>query len=329
MTEFRFEKATKKRARLRMALDGPSGCGKTYTGLIFATALADGGQIAVIDTERGSASKYADLFEFDVLELSNYHPKRYIEAIEAAEAAGYDVLLIDSLSHAWEGESGVLDLHDKAMTAQRVSNSFTAWKDVTPLQRQLVDKILQSSCHIIATMRTKTEWVLETDSRGKAIPKRVGMKAVQRQGIEYEFDIVGDMDVDHNLIISKTRCHALSADTSVVCKEPDSKWFQVVADWLSDGSPEPERMRTQAPEPHWIDGENMRKRFWQWAREELALTDAQVYDALGVAHVHDFNGTPQEAKNLITSWIATQSVATTIIPAPEPGENPFDQEVTP
>src|SRR5665811_318110 len=123
MTDFNFQKATKQRVKARFAIDGPSGSGKTFTALVAATALAENGKIAVIDTEHGSASLYSDAFSFDVLELDNYHPNNYIKAIEMAEKQGYDVIVIDSLSHAWEGEGGALDLADEAAKRQKTPNS--------------------------------------------------------------------------------------------------------------------------------------------------------------------------------------------------------------
>ncbi len=231
-----FQKATKTQSRLRMALDGPSGSGKTYTGLVFATALAKGignGRVAVIDTERGSAAKYADRFDFDVLALDTFAPKLYCEAIDAAEQAGYPVILIDSLSHAWEGEGGVLDLHDQATRRQASQNSFTAWKDVTPIHRRLVDAILTSSAHVIVTMRSKMDYTQVTEN-GRSVVKKVGMGPVQRQGIEYEFDIVGDLDTEHNMAITKSRCFA-AADA--VVNKPTAEWFKVVKDWLTEGVP--------------------------------------------------------------------------------------------
>jgi hypothetical protein len=243
MAKPQFVKATKRQSRLRMAIDGPSGSGKTFTSLMFAFALAGPeGKVAVIDTERGSASKYAGLapegtaWEFDVLELDSFHPQHYIEGIKTAEEAGYDVIVIDSMSHAWEGEGGVLDLHDQATKRQGGGNSFTAWKDVTPIHRSLIDAILRSRCHVITTMRSKMEYVQSTDDRGKTTIRKVGMAPIQRQGTEYEFDIVADMDIEHNLIVSKTRCHAID---SVVVNKPDSKWFEPIKAWLSEGQPAP------------------------------------------------------------------------------------------
>jgi len=242
-----FEKATKKKAKLRMAIDGPSGSGKTYTALIAANALANGGKIAVIDTERGSASLYSDHFNFDVCELHEFSPAKYVEAIEAAEGAGYAVIVIDSLSHAWEGEGGALDMVEDARRRQKVDNSFTAWKDVTPLHRKLVDAMLQSPAHIIATMRSKTEYVLEQierQGRTVSVPKKIGMAPIQRQGMEYEFTIVGDMDLDHTLVISKSRMENLA---DKVENKPGDKFFKQILDWLDSGEG-PAPASTPAPE---------------------------------------------------------------------------------
>jgi hypothetical protein len=207
-----FIKATKKSVRARIAFDGPSGAGKTWTSLEWARVL--GNKIAVVDTERGSASLYSDRFSFDVLELSPpFHPDRLVEAIRSAEAEKYDVLVIDSLSHFWEGEGGVLDIADAA-GARAHGNSWAGWKSASPVLRHLIDVILAADLHIIATMRSKTEWVLEEreNKHGRSVqtPKRVGMAPVMRAGTEYEFTVIGDLDLEHRLTISKSRCDALS-----------------------------------------------------------------------------------------------------------------------
>lgn len=228
-----FQKATKKQAKARIALIGPSGSGKTFSALRIAQGL--GNSIAVIDTERGSASKYAHRFEFDTNEIDNYHPETYIKAIHEAEQAGYDVLIIDSLSHAWMGKDGALELVDRAAARMKSSNSFAAWRDVTPIHNKLVDTIISARLHIIATMRSKTEYVQERNEQtGKQVIRKVGTQAIQREGFEYEFDIVGDMDLDHNLIISKTRCELLDGK---VYNLPSPEFGKVVLSWLSDGSP--------------------------------------------------------------------------------------------
>jgi hypothetical protein len=247
---FTFKKATKHQLKARMAIDGPSGSGKTYTALIAATALANGGKIAVIDTERGSASLYSDKFSFDVLELNTFSPLTYIEAIHAAEKSGYDVIVIDSLSHAWEGEGGALDMADDAAKRQKTPNSYTAWKEVTPIHRAMVDAMLQSTCHIVATMRSKMEYVQEKDQNGKTIIRKVGMAPIQRAGTEYEFTLVGDMDLDHTFVVSKSRCEILS---DVVAKKPDNEFFMKFANWLNSGDAlikqSEQKKPEQSPEP--------------------------------------------------------------------------------
>ncbi len=224
-----FQKATKKQARLRMALVGPSGSGKTFSALSIASGLGE--RIALIDTERASASKYADEFTFDTLELESFHPQKFIDAIKEAERAGYDVLIIDSLSHAWMGKDGALEQVDNAAKRSKAGNSFAAWREVTPLHNSLVDAILRSRLHIIATMRVKTEWVLEKDKEGKTSPKKVGLAPVQRDSVEYEFDVVGDLD-EATLVITKTRCRALHEG---VFKRPDAELGKTLRGWLTDG----------------------------------------------------------------------------------------------
>lgn len=226
-----FKTASKKEAKLRLALFGPAGSGKTYTALRIATHL--GGRIAVMDTEHGSASKYADEFAFDVVEPDSFSPQVYIDTIRAAEQAGYAVLLIDSLSHAWMGKDGALEMVDKA--AKRAGgNSFAGWKDVTPLHNRLIDTMLGAKLHIIVTMRSKTEYVITEDDRGKKVPRKIGLAPVQRDGMEYEFDIVGDLDVDNTLLISKSRCSALSG---AAVQKPGKEVADAVLAWLAGEKP--------------------------------------------------------------------------------------------
>ena len=227
----RFKKAVKAESKLRLALIAPSGGGKTMTALIVARVLSQK-RIAVIDTERGSASKYADQFDFDVDELESHSPDAYCEAIEAAAASGdYDVLVIDSLSHAWMGRDGALEQVDKEASRSKSGSSFSAWRHVTPMHNRLVDTMVQAPLHVIATMRAKTEWVQEKDERGKTNIRKVGMAAVQREGVEYEFDVVGDMEPDRNtLVISKTRCPDLAG---AVLEKPGPEFGETLQRWLA------------------------------------------------------------------------------------------------
>ena len=236
-----FTKAVRQQLKGRIAIDGPSGSGKTFTALRLATALAGDGKIAVINTESGAIQKYLGLspdgipWEFDVCELSNFAPTAYTEAIVEAGKAGYAVLLIDSLSHAWEGEGGALEQVTKAQ--DRAKNSFTAWKDVTPQHNRMIQAILKSPCHVVATMRSKTEYVLEVNDKGKSVPRKVGMAPVQRAGMEYEFDLYLSMDWDHVMRVSKSRCPDLDGALAV---KPSVNTFLPFAQWLNEGSPVPE-----------------------------------------------------------------------------------------
>jgi hypothetical protein len=274
-----FQKATKSQSRLRLALVGPSGSGKTYSALSIASGL--GGPVALIDTEHGTASKYADLFQFDTLGLAVFHPGNYIEAIKAAEREGYRVLIIDSLTHAWAGQGGVLEQVDAAAKRSQSKNSFTAWRDVTPLHNALVDAILQSNCHIIATMRAKTEYVLEPDERGKLVPVKKGLAPIQRDGMDYEFDVVADMTLQHDLMVGKTRWNAI--DQKVI-RNPGREFGEALAGWLSDGSTQVQVAEAKRPAPPEIplmalaSPEQISQLLW--LKQRLAIPDPDWINAL-------------------------------------------------
>lgn len=243
-----FNKAVKQESKLRMAITGPSGSGKTYTSLAIAAALANGAPIAVVDTEHGSASKYADLFAFDVADMHPpFHPDKFIKAIQEAADAGYAVIILDSISHAWAGTGGVLDIVDEAAKRSKSGNTYMAWKEGTPVQNKLIDAIVQSGIHVIATMRSKTEYVLADTGNGKQAPRKVGMAPVQRDQFEYEFDVVLDMDIDNNAIVSKTRCPAL---TGRVFAKPGADVADILAGWLHGAATQP----TAQPSSVTMDG---------------------------------------------------------------------------
>jgi len=227
-----FQPAVKYDSRLRMALAGPSGAGKTYSALAIATALAGDGKVAVIDTERGSASKYADLFNFDVLDLdSPFHPDRYVSAIREAEQAGYSILVIDSLSHAWNGTGGLLEIVDGIARRSKGGNTYAAWSEATPIQNRLIDGITRSKLHIIATVRSKQDYAQERDERtGKTIIKKLGMAPIQRDGIEYEFDVFSDLDMENTLVVQKSRCPALAGQ---VISKPGKDVAAILSTWLA------------------------------------------------------------------------------------------------
>lgn len=226
----RFKKAERKQAKLRLALTGPSGAGKTFSALKLAKGI--GGRIAVIDTERGSASLYADIADFDTLELqAPFSPESYIEAIAEAQSAGYDVLVIDSLTHEWNGKGGVLEIHDVVTRTRTKGNSYTAWGEVTPRHNAFIDAILQADLHVICTMRSKSDFVLTENDRGKQVPKKVGLAPIQRDGLEYEFTVVLDIDKDGNFAVaSKDRTRLF--DLPVTVSEKDGERLR---HWLMSG----------------------------------------------------------------------------------------------
>lgn len=193
--------AERRMAKIKMGLQGPSGSGKTYSALLIAFGLVnDWSKIAVIDTENHSADLYAHLGNYNVLNISlPFSPERYIKAIEICEKANMEVIILDSISHEWDGVGGILDSHG-AMTG----NSFTNWNKVTPRHNAFVQKILQSPSHIIATIRSKQDYVL-SEKNGKMVPEKVGLKGVTRDGLDYEFTIVFDLDIKHNVTASKDR----------------------------------------------------------------------------------------------------------------------------
>lgn len=237
MTESLFQDAKKQQLKARLALDGPTGAGKTWTALSIATVLAEGGKIAMIDTEKRSGLFYAKKFQFKHMDFREpYEPHRLVSTLKAAEAEGFSVVIIDSFSHFWEGEGGMLDQVDAA-ASRSGGNTFAGWKVGTPMQRNMVDTILGLDLHVIVCMRSKMEYVLEEyeDNRGskKTRPKKIGMKPVQREGVEYEFTVIGDMDLEHRITISKSRCDLLA--DQVIQPHREAEMAEVFLGWLNDG----------------------------------------------------------------------------------------------
>lgn len=226
-----FQKAERRKAKLRLGLTGPSGSGKTWGALLIAKGI--GGKIAVIDTERGSASLYTNLVDFDVLELSPpYTPERFLEAIRAAENAGYETVIIDSITHEWNGVGGCLELVDQLASARYKGNTWSAWSDVTPRHRAFLDAILRSSLHVIVTMRSKTE-TAQTEENGRKKVVKLGMKAEQRDGFEYEMTTVLDITHEgHYALASKDRTGLFTGDPKPISEKTGA----MLRDWLESGA---------------------------------------------------------------------------------------------
>lgn len=210
MERFKIVKATRKRAKARIGISGPSGSGKTYSSLLIAFGLVSGKEnprIGVIDTEQHSAELYAPEFEeyggYYVINLEPpFDPQKYIKAIKTFEENNFDVIIIDSLSHAWAGTGGLLDIHGKIVDSG--TNPFMAWREVTPQHNKLVEAMLQSPCHIIATLRAKTEYVIQ-DVDGKKQVIKVGLSPIQRDGMEYEFMTFFELSYNHTCRATKDR----------------------------------------------------------------------------------------------------------------------------
>ncbi len=220
--------AQRKQAKIKLALQGPSGSGKTMSALLLASGMADWSKIAVIDTENHSADLYAHLGEYNVLQLSKpFTPERYSKAIEVCENASMEVIIIDSVSHEWEGSGGVLDLH-----GNMPGNSFTNWAKMTPRHNAFVQKILESPCHIISTIRTKTDYAM-VEKNGKYAVEKLGMKGITRDGMDYEFTLVFDLDIKHLAKASKDRTGLfMDKPEEVITPEHGKKILQ----WCKSGT---------------------------------------------------------------------------------------------
>lgn len=237
-----FQKAEKHGLPLRMCLQGPSKAGKTYSALKFASCFD--GKIALVDTEHGTAKLYADEFDFDTIELTSFGPDEYTRLIHLAEENGYTTIIIDSLSHAWAGKGGLLDLADQAAKRSRSGNTFQAWGEVKPEEQRLWEALKSTPCHLIVTLRTKTEYLVEQNAQGKSVPRKVGLAPIQRADSEYEFDLVGDMDHENNVSFAG-RCKALKGK---LFNKPGKEVMDIVIPWL--GTPEAESpVAAVAPEP--------------------------------------------------------------------------------
>ncbi|WP_406325231.1 AAA family ATPase [Streptomyces niveus] len=237
--QFTFRPASKAGRKARLSIQGMSGSGKTWTGLGIAHGLSEGRRFAVIDTEKGAASLYAGVggIQFDTLPMDRYDPRDLARALEAAAQAKYPTVFVDSLSHFWTGADGTLDQVDRAKSKYG-GNKFAGWKDGTPIQNDMVAAILAYPGHVVASMRSYTEWVLDG---GK--PQRVGTRPEQRKGIEYEFDVAVAMDIDNQLEVLKSRCPGLNRK---VIKRPSGARdiAAPLLTWLNsepEAQPEPEQ----------------------------------------------------------------------------------------
>lgn len=251
-----FQPASREQLRARIAFDGPTGSGKTWSMLAWARTLAGpDGRIAVVDTERGSASLYSDRFEFDVLNWTGpYDPRKLVDVLLQAEADGYDVICVDSLTHFWKGEGGTIDIADAA-GKRSGGNSFAGWKVATPALRGLIDTMLGLDSHFLCTMRSKMEHILVENSRGKLEPTKVGMQPEMRADIEYEFTLVLSMDLDHMTTVAKSRYEDLADQVIRPGETNASEAAEMFLRWLREGKPQepPAAAETIAAIRQWLN----------------------------------------------------------------------------
>lgn len=237
-----FTPAKREQAKLRLGISGPSGSGKTLGALMIAKGI--GGRIALIDTERRSASLYSEPMKlangevftpppFDTLELNApYTPERFREAVKAAEAGGYDICIIDSMTHEWNGSGGCLEINDALANAKFRGNTWAAWNETTPRHRKFFDTVLQSAMHIIGTMRSKTE-TAQSEKNGRKVVEKLGMKTEQRDGSDYEFTTV--LDIIHNghfAMASKDRTGLFAGDPQPITVDTGKRLLK----WLTTGT---------------------------------------------------------------------------------------------
>jgi len=227
-----FTKAVKSKQRLRLAIDGVSGSGKTFTALAISQGMAKaiGGKIALIDSEHGSASLYADRFEFDTQELMEFQIEDYVSALNEAAKAGYDIVIIDSTSHAW---NALVERVERIATQRYNGNSFRAWAEGTPLQEKLVEAMLTYPGHVIVTCRSKTEYSIDKDDKGKTTVTKLGTAAVQRQGFEYEFTMAMSIDKNHVGAVTKDRTGKFQ---DKFIERPGEEFGMQLIEWLNEGA---------------------------------------------------------------------------------------------
>lgn len=232
-----LRKAERKKAKLRIGLGGPSGSGKTYSALLMANGMAPWEKIVMIDTENGSGELYSDLGPYNVITITPpFTPEVYIEAIRACERGEMDVVIIDSITHEWDGQGGCLEIVDK------LGGKYQDWGKVTPRHKAFIDKILQSTCHIITTVRKKQDYDMVKTSDGKTRVEKLGMKEITREGFEYELTLNFELDIRHNAKAGKDRTGLFMDEPEVVIDQNIGKKLMA---WANSGA-EPSKADTNA-----------------------------------------------------------------------------------
>lgn len=247
-----LRKATRQKAKIRLGLSAVSGGGKTYSAILISKGLCgDLSKVAIIDTENGSADLYAHMGDFNVITLQPpYPPQKYIDAIKECEKAGMEVIIIDSISHEWDGAGGCLDIVEELTKKDPKHNSYTQWRFVTPMHQAFIDAILQSSAHIITTVRRKQDYDM-SNQNGKTVVTKVGLKEVTRENFEYELTLNIEMDQLHNATASKDRTGLFIDKPSFV---PSEETGRIIKAWCETGVEPPTRKEFLAMWQKDVDG---------------------------------------------------------------------------
>jgi hypothetical protein len=227
MAQSSFAKATKGKKPLRLVLGGVSGAGKTYTALLFCKHLESitGKRTAAVDTEHYRMSLYADKFDFDVNNWEPpFDPRELIKTIKEAEKSGYGQFIIDSSTHFYNSEGGLLEIVNDAAKTRYGGNVYAGWAVGTPIQNALIDTIIRSPLHIISCVRAKQGY-LETEKNNKKTYEKSAMELLQRDQFEFDFDFSIMMDMDNNGMVEKGMGFA---PPGTYFKKPDEKTIELI-----------------------------------------------------------------------------------------------------
>jgi len=266
--EFVPRKAEKRSVKLKIGVQGPSGSGKTWGALVLARNMWPDARICVIDTENESASLYADRWDFDTIPLHEpFTTARYNQAIDAVIEAGYDVVIIDSITPQWDGVGGILRRKEE-LDKRPGSNSYTNWASFTPEHESFKQKLQQSPIHLIATMRSKQEYALQQDEKGRSKPVKIGLAPIQRDGMDYEFSLVWDVQMDHRAVVSKNRTGLFDGE---VLNLSDPKVAKTLRAWLENGK------HVEAPPPNPTAPANTTKSTSAGETSSTASTDGEIH----------------------------------------------------
>jgi len=297
-----FKKAEKKQSKLRLLIGSPSGGGKTMSSLLIATGLSE--KICMVDTERGSASLYADQINFDVSEMENYSVSEFVKNLDFAEKAGYEVFILDSTTHIWDE---ILEDNQRIMKAKPYLNSYTVWADGNSKYKKFIQAILNSAMHIICTVRMKTEYVMQDNGKGKQAPVKVGMGMEQRGGFEYEFTAVMEGTVENVFTVTKDRTGLMQGR---IFDKPGRDLGVELKAWLQTGAePKPkEIILTQQNE------QQPPQKTAKQIRDEKILALPEIAEQNGITDIADFavfagmNKDNPERKTAIDVFISEPSI---------------------